>query len=368
VQLPEATSVLAGLGWRSPFAEEFAELGDRTLVPGRIVLQQRGRYTIATEGGEIAAELTGKLRKDAVSAAALPCVGDWVAVRLPASAPATESELAAICALLRRRTKFSRRAAGAENCEQILAANVDFIFIAMGLNGDFNLRRLERYLTVAWSSGGSPVVLLTKSDLCTDADVAMRVAAVQAIAPGVPVVTTSVVTDAGVHAVDPFLASGQTIALLGSSGVGKSTLVNSLLEQNVLRVGEVRAADGRGRHTTTQRQLFRVRGGALVIDTPGIRELQLWDAEVGFESTFGDIEAVGAQCRFRDCRHEDEPGCAVVEAVAQGQLAATRVASFSKLRREQTTVAARGDPLHAKRQKRAHGSVTKLVRRKHQED
>jgi ribosome biogenesis GTPase len=364
VHRSETMPILAGLGWRSPFAEEFARLADTTLVPGRIVLQQRGRYTIATERGEIAAELEGRFRKGADSAAALPCVGDWVAIRPPAS----ESEMAAICTLLPRSTKFSRRAAGVENCEQILAANVDFIFIAMGLNGDFNLRRLERYLTVAWSSGGRPVVLLTKSDLCPEAEVATRVAAVQAIAPGVPVVTTSVITDAGVHAVDPFLNSGQTIALLGSSGVGKSTLVNALLEQNVLRVGEVRPTDGRGRHTTTQRQLFRVRGGALVIDTPGIRELQLWDAEAGFVSTFGDIEAVGARCRFRDCRHDDEPGCAVVDAVQQGQLAAERVASFSKLRREQTAVAARGDPALAKRQKRAHGSVVKLIRGKQRED
>jgi ribosome biogenesis GTPase len=273
-----AISSLDDLGWREPFARALEGLADATLVPGRIVLQQRGRYTAATQAGELAAALAERFRKAAGAAAELPCVGDWVAIRPPAA----EAELGAIAALLPRITKLSRRAAGPQPAEQILAANVDTVFIAMGLDGDFSLGRLERYVAVAAASGGRPVVLLTKADLCVDdAELAACLAAVEAVAPGIAVVATSVVGAAGIRALDPFLGRGQTIALLGSSGVGKSTLVNALLRQEVLRTGEVRASDSQGRHTTTQRQLFRVLGGALVIDTPGIRDLQLWDADAG---------------------------------------------------------------------------------------
>ncbi|HET6149244.1 MAG TPA: GTPase RsgA [Polyangia bacterium] len=245
-------------------------------MPGRVVLQQRGRYAVATPKGEIAAALAEKYRKEADSAASLPCVGDWVALR----APVAGAELGAVAALLPRITALSRRAAGPKHVEQILAANVDSVFIAMGLDGDFNLHRLQRYVAVATASGGRPVVLLTKADLCIDAaSLAERIASAQAVAPGVAVVATTVVGPAGVLAVEQFLTRGQTIVMLGSSGAGKSTLVNALLGQDLLRTGEVRASDSQGRHTTTQRQLFRVRGGALVIDTPGIRDLQLWETD-----------------------------------------------------------------------------------------
>lgn len=327
---------LDDLGWREPFARAFQALDEAGLSPARIMLQQRGRYTVATAGGEIPVVLEGRFRKAAAHAADLPCVGDWVAIRRPAA----ESEMATVCALLRRTSKFSRKAAGADHTEQVLAANVDTIFIAMGLDGDFNLRRLERYLAVAGSSGAAPVVVLTKADLCAGADLTARVAAVRGVAPEAAVLVTSVITDPEAHALDPFLGRGQTVVLLGSSGVGKSTLVNALLQQNVLRTGEVRASDSRGRHTTTQRQLFHVRGGALVIDTPGIRELELWDAGAGVEASFADVIAVAAQCRFRDCRHQREPGCAVGAAIARGELAAERLASFNQLK------ARRAGPAH----------------------
>lgn len=387
----ELPSSLAELGWREPFVSAFRALTlSGEVIPGRVAVQQRGRYTVATERGELAAELDNQLRRAATAGAELPCVGDWVALRrqpaagnpmpMPPPTPAvghdalrskqataTSSGLACVCAVLPRLTKFSRRAAGPENVEQVLAANIDTVFIAMGLDGDFNLRRLERYLTVAAASGARPVVLLTKADLCPASDLAAREAEVQAIAPSVAVVATSVLTEQGLRAVDPFLSSGQTIALLGSSGVGKSTLVNALLRQEVLRTSEVRASDSRGRHTTTQRQLFRVRGGALVIDTPGIRELQLWDAGAGLEVSFADVAVVAAKCHFRDCRHQNEPGCAVVVALRRGDLPPERVASYLKLRGEQESATGRNDPEAARRRKRAAASVTKPVRKKHRE-
>ncbi len=346
--------VLHDLGWRASFAQALEALADSGLVPGRVVLQQRGRYTVATPAGEMAVALAEKLRKTAASAAELPCVGDWVAIRPPAA----DAELGAIAAVLPRVTKLSRRAAGVDHTEQVLAANVDTIFIAMGLDGDFNLNRLERYLAVAWLSGGRPVVLLTKADLCADdAVLAARIAAAQAIAPGVTVVATSVIGAAGIQALDPLLGRGQTIVMLGSSGVGKSTLVNTLLQQDVLRTGEVRPSDSQGRHTTTQRQLFRVRGGALVIDAPGIRDLQLWDPEAGAAvgAGFADIDAVASRCRFRDCGHQAEPGCAVVDAVARGQLPADRLASWSRLKHEQPSAVRRTNPEAARKHKRAPG-------------
>jgi ribosome biogenesis GTPase len=328
----ESISSLHDLGWRDPFARALEALGDATLSPARIMLQQRGRYTVATGGGELAVVLEGRFRKTAASAAELPCVGDWVAIRVPA--PGVDAGMPTVCAVLRRSSKFSRKASGSDRTEQVLAANVDTIFIAMGLDGDFNLHRLERYLTVAAASGGRPVVLLTKADLCTGDQLAARVAAVQAMAPAVPVLATSVITDQDARVLDPFLGRGQTVVLLGSSGVGKSTLVNALLQQEVLRTGQVRPSDSRGRHTTTQRQLFRVRGGALVIDTPGIRELERWDAgaDVELEASFADLEAVAAGCRFRDCHHHHEPGCAVTEAIARGELPPARLALFNGLR------------------------------------
>jgi ribosome biogenesis GTPase len=347
----DATGSLDDLGWCESFARAFQALSARgELVPGRVVLQQRGRYNVITAGGEVPAELEPRFRKEAASAADLPSVGDWVAIRPAASGGAV---LASVCALLPRMTKFSRRAAGDENVEQVLAANVDTVFLAMGLDGDFNLRRLERYLTVAWASGARPVVLLTKSDLCSADDLRARIAEVLAIAPEVTVLATSVSFGGGPGAangvdsidrlavLDPFLGRGQTVVLLGSSGVGKSTLVNALLRRDTLRTGEVRPSDSRGRHTTTQRQLFCVRGGALVIDTPGIRELQLWDAKPGLAPTFADVDSCAAGCRFRDCRHRDEPDCAVVAAVARGDLLPERLAAFNKLREEQRATATR---------------------------
>jgi len=289
---------------------------------------EHGRFLrVATGARELLAVPAGRMRHHADNAAALPTVGDWVAFQHKPG-----EELASIRHVLPRRSRFSRRSAGTRAVEQVVAANVDTVLLMMGLDSDFNLRRLERYLAVAFSSGAAPVIVLNKADVC--AELPIRRAEVAALAPAVPLVITRLDQPHGHAAVESLLAPARTLALLGSSGVGKSTLLNRLLGEDLQRTGAVRAGDGRGKHTTTGAQLFRLPGGALVIDTPGMRELQLWDADAGVTDAFEDVEALAAACRFRDCRHREEPGCAVRAALAAGELPPERYASFTKLRGE----------------------------------
>jgi ribosome biogenesis GTPase / thiamine phosphate phosphatase len=319
---------LSFLGWNAFFADAFEPYADQGLIPARVSVQHRGSYVLLTDEGELRAEPAGRLMRDAAPAG-LPAVGDWVAAR------SREEGRAMIHALLPRRTAFSRKVASGPSDrteQQIVAANVDTVFLISGLGRDLNLRRLERYLTMAWESGAEPVIVLTKLDLYPDEAVAAR-AEVEAIAFGVPVHAVSGITGEGVEELDGYLAPGRTIALLGSSGVGKSTLVNFLSGREVLATRDVRA-DGRGRHTTTHRELVPLPGGALLLDTPGMRELQLWDAEEGLEGAFSDITVLAAECRFSDCAHDREPGCAVRAAIENGSLAAERFESYGKLQRE----------------------------------
>lgn len=317
---------LGDLGWSPQLQSEFEQYAAQGFVAGRVAIEHRGAYVLYTEAGELWAELSGRLVHEALGRADLPAVGDWVAARAR-----PEEGRATIHAILPRRTRFSRKVAWVETEEQVLAANVDSVFLVSGLDRDFNLRRLERYLTMAWESGAEPVIVLSKSDLCPDAE--ERAQEAEAIAFGVPVLLTSSVTGRGLDELRRFFAGNRTGALLGSSGVGKSTLINRLYGAALLETREIRR-DGRGRHTTSRRQLVLLPGGGLLLDTPGMRELQLWDGGSGIEETFEDIATLAERCRFRDCRHETEPQCAVLGALDEGGLDPARLQSYRKLQRE----------------------------------
>ena len=318
----ELRSTLERLGFGPHFQAALEEHAAEGLAPARVAVQHRGAYVLYTETGELSAEPSGRLRHDGV----LPVSGDWVAYRAnPGGAPAT------IHAVLPRRTAVSRKVAWAAVEEQVLAANIDFVFIVAALNGDLNLRRLERYLATAWESGAEPAIILSKSDLC--ADVPARLAEVETVALGVPVHPLSCVTGDGIDELRPYFAKNRTGALLGSSGVGKSTLINRLVGDDAIATQEVRS-DGRGRHTTTTRELVLLPAGGLVLDTPGMRELQLWDVGEGLGAAFEDVESLFGRCRFNDCTHQREPGCAVKRALAEGTLDHARWQSYLKLQRE----------------------------------
>jgi ribosome biogenesis GTPase len=329
---------LERLGWNDDVARQFEEHA-AGLTPGRVTVQHRGAWLVATEAGDELVAITGRLRHEAPPGE-LPVVGDWVALRA-----------GLIDAVLPRSSKFSRKTPWTEISEQVLVANVDIAFLVMGLDErDFSVRRLERYLTTAWEGGASPVIVLNKADLASDLD--RQIAEVDSVAFGVPMHAVSAETGEGIEDLLPHLAGGRTAALLGSSGVGKSTIINCLLGEERFRTNEVRS-DGRGRHTTTHRELVAIPGGGVIIDTPGLRQLQLWETDGGLDQTFVDIADLIAQCRFSDCEHRTEPGCAVKAALADGTLPRERWDSYLKLQRELAHLERKLDPkLRAEERKR----------------
>lgn len=327
--LPSTETLLHKLGWDDGWEAAFADHRAGGLVPARVAIQHRGAYDLIAEAGETRASATTRLYKSDE----LPAVGDWVGLD-------PGSNL--VEAVLGRRTHISRKEVWQAAREQVLAANIDVAFLVQALPLDFNVRRLERYLAMAWESGAQPIVLLTKTDLVDD--VAPYLDEVEAITLGsCPTLAVSAKTGAGLDRLRPWLEPNKTAVLLGSSGVGKSTIVNALAGEELLATNEVREDDHRGRHTTTHRELILLAAGGVILDTPGIRELQLWDADL--EQTFGDVEEIATNCRFSDCNHDQEPGCAIRAALADGSLSAERWQSYIKLQRELEAIEARRNHL-----------------------
>ncbi len=319
------------------------------MIRARVSEENRGLYKVISETGEVWAELRGKLRHEATSREMLPAVGDWVLVE-------EHGARATIHFIFERRSKFSRKTAGKKTEEQIVAANVDTVFLVSSLNREFNARRIERYLTLAWESGARPVVVLNKADLCEDF-AALRAEGEEA-AMGVRTVVASIVSGDGIEELREVVRKGGTTALLGSSGVGKSSLINSILGREIQITSETRESDDKGRHTTTSRQLIVVPGGGVLLDTPGMRELQLWDASEGISRAFADVEGLATQCKFRDCLHKDEPGCAVRETMDE-----ERLANYHKLQREEQFLEAKQDDALRSRRTKELRRMMKSVNR-----
>ena len=328
---------LADLGWDQQVAAAYEPWASRAdHVPARVAVEFNHMYRVYVDGAEAEAVVSGRLKHHAESRGELPAVGDWVVMR-----KRPDEDRGSIVHVLPRRSRFSRKVAGHVTDEQVVAANVDVVFLVMSLDHDFSVRRLERYLLLARESGAAPVVLLTKPDLSDD--VPGRIADVVAVTGDVPVHALNPRSGEGADALRGYVAAGGTCALLGSSGVGKSTIVNRLVGADVRKTRSVREADSKGRHTTTHRELVPVPGGGLLLDTPGMRELQLWSAGEGVEQTFDDVERHAASCHFSDCRHRDEPRCAVKAAVAGGVLSAERLESYLKLQDELAHLARQQD-------------------------
>ncbi len=346
---------LESIGWNDHFTSLFDHSETETIIPGRVIRSSREIFTVLCRAGETQAELPGRFYHSDEDVL-FPAVGDWVALDYQG-----EDSPGIIVEVLPRQSCFSRKEAGGLTRQQVLAANIDSAFLVMGLDGDFNIRRLERYLTVTWDSGATPVIILNKADVCSD--IATPLSEVDSVAPGVPVRLVSALTHAGLKELKPFLGFGVTIALLGSSGVGKSSLINAILARDVLEIGEVRAYDNRGRHTTTHRELIPIPGGGAIIDTPGMRELQLWTDESSLEKSFHDIDEIARACRFNDCSHTSEPGCAIKDAIDSGDIDPDRFRSYLKLRREIRFINTRRDH-RARIQERAKWKkITKNARR-----
>ncbi len=338
------------LGWNDYFAGLYEPYKDEVKIPARVTCEHKHLYHILCEQGEMIAEVSGKYLHETASRVDFPAVGDWVVI-----APRPDERKATIHALLPRRSHFSRKAilAGGpaygpgKTEEQILAANIDSVFLVCGLDNDFNLRRIERYLSISWDSGAMPIIVLNKADLSEYIE--QQIKEVEAIAFGIPIFAVSATENRGLDKLMTYISKGQTVAFLGSSGVGKSSIINGLLGEERLKVGALRESDGRGRHTTTYRELLLLPNGGIVIDTPGLRELQIWTNEGGLEKVFADIEELALKCRFRDCTHNSEPGCAIQRSIQDGILEKKRYANYLKMQKELKYLKIRQDQKESRR-------------------
>jgi ribosome biogenesis GTPase / thiamine phosphate phosphatase len=344
--------MLKKYGWNQFFQESFEPYRLKGFSVGRVFVEHTRIYRLYTEFGELLGEVSGKLRHETSEYKDFPSVGDWVIIT-----PRPQEGTATIHNILPRKSKFSRKIAGNLTQEQVIAANIDSLFIVMSLNYDFNMRRLERYLIMAWESGASPVIVLNKADLCDDIE--EKISQVEAIAFGIPVHAISSVTKQGFDALKYYFSEGATIALSGSSGVGKSTIINQLAGENIQVVKEIRDDDSKGRHTTTHRELILLKQGGLIIDTPGMREFQLWDANEGAQETFTDIESLSKHCRFSDCKHNNEPGCAVKQAINDGAISPKRYENYLKLQKELKFIEAKQSQLLRLMQKNERKRLSK---------
>jgi len=336
----DSLEYLKELGWDSFFRKHFQLLKVPDSVPARVVSESRNSYRVFSQYGELSAKISGKMRRQDGTGDHHPAVGDWVVIK-----PQVDEQKSMIHSILPRKSKFSRKVAGARTEEQVVAVNVDIVFIVSGLDGgrNFNLRRIERYLTLAQNSGASPVAVLNKMDLCLDPD--SYIQSVESVASGVPIHPVSAKERIGLSALRGYLPKGRTAALLGPSGVGKSALINALLGVGRQETREVRMSDRRGRHTTSLRELFLLPNGGVVIDTPGMREIQMWADEEDLKNVFPDIKILAKECRFNDCYHHTEPGCAVRDAIQRGDLDAARFESYLKLQSELRHLASREDQI-----------------------
>jgi len=325
------------LGWNEYFEANFNSLRcEKDMMAARIIAEHRETYKILCEAGELSAEITGKMRFAAKCRVDFPAVGDFVAV-----SARPDEKSASIHAVIPRKTAICRKATGDYSYEQIVAANVDIVFIVTSLNGEYKPRRLERYLTLVYESGAKPVIILTKADLCEDYEAMAE--QTRAACIGVDTIVASSITGLGFENIEAALKPGITAVFAGSSGVGKSSVLNRLMGRDIQKINEIREDDARGRHTTTHRELFLLESGALLIDTPGMRELQMSDDLNGLEEAFNDIESLAQNCRYRDCRHDAEPGCAVASAIERGELDYKRFQNYKNLRREIEHYAAQSD-------------------------